>query len=53
MAYLESHRSAMATGFELTFKRMDEIADLLVIDVKIAVPRYAELVATINRESGE
>ena len=53
MANFEAHGSTVATRLKLAFKRVYQIADFFFIDVKIAVSRYAELVATIDLESGK
>ena len=43
MAYLESNGCAVATGFKLTFERPDEVIDLLVVNVEVAVSRNPKL----------
>ncbi len=49
----DANGGAVATCLKLSFKRSNEITDLFIINVQIAIARYAKLVATINIESGE
>ena len=53
MSDLDAHSRAVAAGLELALERADEIADLLLVDVEIAVTRNAKLVAAVDLEARE
>ena len=52
-ADLDADGSAVATGLQLTFKCADEIIDLFVVDIQIAVSSNAKLVAAIYLQPGK
>ena len=51
VADLDTHRGAVAAGLELAFQRAYEIADLFVVNVKVAVARHSELVTAADLEA--
>jgi len=51
VADFESHGRTIAAGFQLTFQCSYEVADLLIVDIQVAVSSYTKLVATIDREA--
>jgi hypothetical protein len=50
---LDTHGRAVATGLELAFQRVDEVADFFVVHVQIAVARDAELITAVDLDTDE
>ena len=50
---LESNGSAITAGFELALERMYEIFYLFVVDIEVAVPGDAKLIAALDVHAGE
>ena len=50
---LDAHGSAVATCLELAFERTHEIADFFIINVEIAVPCNAKLIAAVDFKTRE
>ena len=53
ITHLKSNGGTVSTCLELTFERVYKVTDLLIINIEIAVPRYAKLVTAFYVQAGK